>query len=761
MNDNEEIILQLQEKLESLSRKQVSLQNEIRILSNEIAQLRPAPAPQPAEDVPVEKPPPVEKEVQQIIPAVSKSLKFKSGFEKFVGENLINKIGIAITVIGVGIGAKYAIDHNLISPWTRIILGYLSGLCLLGFALHLKKQYLTFSAVLYSGSMAILYFITYAAITFYSLMPLPLAFALMTIFTVLTVLAAITYNQQVIAHIGLVGAYAVPFLLSHEPGNITVLFSYITLINAGILIIAFKKYWKPLYYSSSILTWLIMIVWYFQSYQASVHFQISISFASVFFIIFYTMFIAYKIMKHGTFNLEDILLLLGNSFIFFGMGYSILVKNETSEVMLGLYTAANSLIHLIVSYVIYLQKKADRNLLYFIAGLSLVFFTMAIPIGLNGNWVTMLWSAETALLFWIGRTKKTVVYELLSYPLMFLAFFSLTDDWVSHYHFSRAIEVADKIMPIFNILFLTSLFFIASFTFINILNLRKRYESPLHEKPWLLTMMNFFMPALLVVVLYGLFVMEISTFWNQKYYDTIVTINSDLTVPEHLKNADLIRYNSLSIIDYSLLFLSLISFVNIKRIKNGLFSSINLAFNAIALGIFLTIGLYAIGELRSSYLQQEHAEYFYRGFWNIGIRYISFGFVGLMLYSINQYISQKRVEADLKNEFDLLLHITLLTMLSNELINWMDLLKPEYSYKLGLSILFGMYSLILIVLGIWKKKKHLRFGAMALFAGTLAKLFFYDIGYLDTISKTIVFISLGVLLLIISFLYNKYRKLIF
>jgi len=66
----------------------------------------------------------------------------------------------------------------------------------------------------------------------------------------------------------------------------------------------------------------------------------------------------------------------------------------------------------------------------------------------------------------------------------------------------------------------------------------------------------------------------------------------------------------------------------------------------------------------------------------------------------------------------------------------------------------------LINFGIWKKK-HLRIGAIALFAIVLAKLFLYDIAYLDTISKTIVFVALGVLLLIISYLNNKYRKLIF
>ena len=108
----------------------------------------------------------------------------------------------------------------------------------------------------------------------------------------------------------------------------------------------------------------------------------------------------------------------------------------------------------------------------------------------------------------------------------------------------------------------------------------------------------------------------------------------------------------------------------------------------------------------------------------------------------------------------MLIHTTVLWIASSELINWMDIAASAQSYKLGLSILWGMYSLLLIILGIWKKKKHLRIGAIALFAVTLIKLFFYDISHLETVAKTIVLVSLGVLLLIISFLYNKYKHII-
>ena len=83
------------------------------------------------------------------------------------------------------------------------------------------------------------------------------------------------------------------------------------------------------------------------------------------------------------------------------------------------------------------------------------------------------------------------------------------------------------------------------------------------------------------------------------------------------------------------------------------------------------------------------------------------------------------------------------------------------AYKLGLSVLWGIYALVLIVLGIAWNKKHLRIGAIVLLAVTLAKLFLYDIADLDTIPKTILFMTLGITMLVVSFLYNKYKAVIF
>ena len=363
MAHSKELINKLIEKLELLFEKQAQFSSEINSLKEELLRLQSEDKdqkPQVFEEVPIEKPEPIiEKEVPVVEtsapeePLLSKEEpvfdtqtadefvevetvdfnekkpKSKSSLEKFIGENLLNKIGILITIIGVAIGAKYSIENELISPLTRIILGYLMAIGLLGFGIKLKKKYESYSAVLVSGSIVILYFITFFAYSFYDLIPQLVAFVLMVVFTAFTVVAAISYNRQIIAHIGLVGAYAVPFLLSDGSGRIEIMFSYMAIINIGILIISFKKYWKSLYYSSFVFTWLIYGFWSFASYKPESQFSLALIFLTVFFLIFYITFIAYKMIKKEAFNSGDVILLLLNSFLFYGFGYAILDMDTT------------------------------------------------------------------------------------------------------------------------------------------------------------------------------------------------------------------------------------------------------------------------------------------------------------------------------------------------------------------------------------------------------------------------------------------------
>jgi len=222
----------------------------------------------------------------------------------------------------------------------------------------------------------------------------------------------------------------------------------------------------------------------------------------------------------------------------------------------------------------------------------------------------------------------------------------------------------------------------------------------------------------------------------------------------------IISFKTIWLINYSLFFTTALCYVNLKRIKNNSLGKIALLLTGVAVILFLTAGLFSLSDLRDSYLKPEATSPYTATLFHLIIRYVSFGFVALAFLSQRLYLKSQS-DSRLKNTFPIVVHSTILWILTSELINWLDIAGSSESYKLGITILWGVYSLAMIALGIWKKNKDVRITAIVLFGVTLAKLFLYDLANLTTVSKTIVLVSLGILLLIISFLYNKYKLLIF
>ncbi|MDD5997856.1 MAG: DUF2339 domain-containing protein [Bacteroidales bacterium] len=351
-------------------------------------------------------------------------------WEKFIGENLIMKLGILIVLIGVAIGGKYALEHQLLSPTMRIIIGTLFGAALQGVAIKLKKEYKKLSAVLASGAMATLYFMTYFAYDFYGLIPMPVAFVLMTLITVATVWQACTYDMEVIAIIGLVAAYVIPFMLSTGEGSPWALFSYISIINAGVMFISVKRYWRILFVSAYVSSWFIYGVVYrtldFPETSDAVKLLL---FLFINFVIFYVTFLAYKVKHKMIFQNFDIVYLLSNSFMFFGLGYNVMFNNETLASYVAWFSFANALIHGIVAFILIKKNMVDKSVYRLITGLAISFVTIAIMVWATGHWLTMFWMLEGTVLFTVSRISKRPFYEKMSYPVFFLALISLIIDW--------------------------------------------------------------------------------------------------------------------------------------------------------------------------------------------------------------------------------------------------------------------------------------------------------------------------------------------
>jgi len=747
-------LAELLQKLEVAEMRQQQLAFDIQQLRKQVQGLQPQEQAVTKPVEPIVNPVLSNEPVVQPTPPKPTKPKQKTAWEDFIGTNLLNKIGIAVLVIGISFGVKYAIDHQMLNPLTRIILGYVAGAILMVIAIRLKKNYTAFSAVLLSGGIASLYFITYAAYDFYQFIPQLAAFVLMVLFTAFTVFAALQYKQQAIAVIGLVGAYAVPFLLSDGSGRVVVLLTYVGIINTGILFIAFKQDWRGLFRFAFVLTWLIVFAWIVTDYRAEKHLWISLAFTLIYFIQFYLAFVVSKFRSTQKLSIGDIAMILTNSFIFYGLGYGSISDHPDGDYFLGLFTAFNAVIHFTICLVLFYKLRQAKDIFYFIAGMVLTFLTLAVPVQLEGNWVTAVWAMEAVLLFWIGRNKKFPIYEILAYPLIGLALVSLLHDWselsfiYNDYYYYDSSEIS--ISPFINVFFLTGLIVAFMFGIIYKLSLKTEHDSSNKVLNIIAPLMRYALPAGFLFILFTCLLKEISLYFNQQYYLTAIKQEDGNNY-----NYDWLSFKTVWLINYSALFVFTLWFINERITKNNLLKYVAAGAGVLIVIIYLSGGLIELESLRDAYLSDD--AYFKHGFWNIGVRYISYIFIAALLLIIYRVVKTEAKPALFKIE-RLFFHFTLLTLLSSELLAWLALTQVHDGSRLALSILWGAYALYLIVWGLAKDFAFLRISGIVLFGITLAKLFLYDLTGMSTIAKTIVLMILGALLLIASFIYNKRKK---
>lgn len=77
-----------------------------------------------------------------------------------------------------------------------------------------------------------------------------------------------------------------------------------------------------------------------------------------------------------------------------------------------------------------------------------------------------------------------------------------------------------------------------------------------------------------------------------------------------------------------------------------------------------------------------------------------------------------------------------------------------------LSAIWMVYSILLMIWGIFRRSRVIRITSILLFGITIMKLFLIDLSFLGNIYRIVSFIGLGVILLFASYLYQKYKNII-
>ena len=654
--------------------------------------------------------------------------------EKFIGENLINKIGILILVLDISYFVKYSIDKGWINEPARVGIGILSGVLVMGVAHRLRQQYAAFSSVFVAGAIAIFYFTIAIAFHSYHLFNQTVAFALMVVITAFSCLVSLSYNRKELAVLSLIGGFAVPFMVSTGQGNYVVLFTYITILDLGILAIAYYKKWRIVNILSYIFTVILFAGWLSQDvYEANPHYLGALCFGFVFYLIFVLTNIINNLRTKSIFSITELAILTSNTFLFYGAGMFIL--NQYYPEFKGLFTTGLGLLNLIYAWFLYKKFNLDKTTVYLLVGMTLTFVTLAIPIQFQGNYITLFWAAEAVMLMWLGQKAKVAGYRFGSVIVTVLMLCSLSMDWQQNYFLELDFAI------LLNKICITGLFSIACLSAIYYLLKNENEEYTQFDITFNPIIYRKYIGIAAILTIYIVGFLEV----NFQSTNHISSVNSAASV----------------VVLYHLLFSAILFFVlcKTKSVFNYKLATI-LGIANILLWTFWF----------SNYPFYENTDFILRGIsFRLGfiLHYIALGIVLYFAVSVYKINKENPVFEFLKTNVTLWMASFLIVYLASSelMLHGLVLSTDEASMrtlmiKTGFPILWGVIAFAFLIIGIKRENKTLRIIALTLLGLTIVKLFLFDIKNASETGKIIAFILLGVLILIISFVYQKIKVLV-
>ena len=326
-----------------------------------------------------------------------------SEFNEISGGRWLGIIGITALFIGIGFFLKYAFDTGLISIVGRIILGVTAGLIFVGSGQYLRAKYERFAYLLIGGGIAILYLCFYASFSMYHLISQPVAFALMILVTLLTVVISIFDDYMPLAILAVAGGFASPYMIATGQNDPISLFAYIAILDIALISVAIVRQWIPLIYLLFAGTVLQYLMW-FQTFYSIDQLPVAFFFLTIFFLVFLFPPLIMSVINRDRTKDQDLGLLSINALGYFGLSYALL--DAPHHDVLWILALLLGAVYFALAYFIFRTNPDNRPLSAYYAGIATIFVTLAVPLKLDHSWITLAWLLEAALLYTIASLYR-------------------------------------------------------------------------------------------------------------------------------------------------------------------------------------------------------------------------------------------------------------------------------------------------------------------------------------------------------------------
>ncbi len=664
--------------------------------------------------------------------------------EYAIASQWLLRLGVLLLVVGIGFFLKYSIEHDMITPVGRVGLATVTGLGLLiGGVQILGGRYRAMGQGLMGAGIATLYFSSFAAANFYHLVTPAVAFAVMAAVTALSGWMAVRFNAMLMAILGVLGGYLTPVMLSAGPPDLPVLFGYMLILGVGVLWVCRYKQWPLLHYLSMLCNYLLMIAG-LASYQRSPEqFWQVMPFVTAFFVLYSTMVFLYNLRTGNKSNLLDVLVLFANAGIYFATSF-VLIEVTFQREWVAAVTLGLTAFYVAHVYYCLVRRVLDRELMLSFCGLAAFFLAVTMPILLSPAWITTSWSLQALVLLWIAGRLNSQSLKHLSYLLYGIVLFRFGSVDLPGQYGARLATDLTLVQYFPQLIERLAMFGVPIGSMAGACWLIRRM--PVSEGDRLLDRANDIRDYVdenwalrgLVAAAAGMMFFYLHLELNRSFGFFFPPLR-------------------LPILTLLWVGLCLVLLTEVRRLNHPILRGLFALCLAITLLKLLVIDLFS-WTLMPTFVY--HGPYVpLEGL----MRLVDFGLVigffvvGYQLFRAGEGRTDAAADTVWKRTFAALAIVLLFLFTTLEVNTFLGHFVPGLRAG-GISILWTVFALTMLLVGIRNRVKELRYVGLMLFTIVAGKVFFADLASLDQIYRIVAFIVLGILVLTGSFVYLKYRQ---
>jgi len=665
--------------------------------------------------------------------------------EYAIASNWLLRVGVLFIVMFVGFFLNYSIKQGWINELGQVLLGVVAGLAMLvAGTLMLGRKYHLFGQGMIGAGIATLYLCVFAArnIFHFDYVDDKTALVLMIAVTCIAGFIAVRFNSLLVAVLGILGGFGTPIMLRTGVVNYIGLYSYLLILSAGVFGVSYKKNWHLLNYLSFIGTYGLLFATLSEWHYGPANFWEVMPFLIAFFALYSTMTFLFNLVHRKKSSLLEVLGLWINAGVFFATSY-VMVKDAYPGKWVAVVSLSLAAFYAAHVYYFLIRRLLDRELLLSFTGMSAFFLAVTIPLVLSREWVTASWAIQALVMLWIaGKLESEFLRHVayLLYATVLVRFGAV--DLHREYFGAAATDVAlgDYVWQMVERLMMFGIP-IAS----------------LAGGGWLLRRDP---PKALLPVGHD---NDIGPWIGRRWAvgAVVALVTAMMFVALHLELNQSVGYlcPSLRMPMLSLLWIALCVFLlHEYRLRS---SNVVLTLLVVfVVGMVLKLFCFDLVTWHVIVAMRYADAY---SFLDAGMRLLDFGAIIAFLccgYYLLAGVAKNENDRTAGVIFGSAALMLLFVFLTLEVNSFLHQFVPG-SEAYGVSIVWSLFALGLIIGGLWKDSRALRYVGLALFAVVAWKVLFSDIkGPDQTVFRIIGCLLLGVLVLCGSFVYLKCRPMI-